>query len=96
MFYKTKSINIFFSLGTIINGNVNIACYDLKGFLPQCLWSMSQNYYNTFSLLNILVEEDDNITEENNRKEIIESERSVSIVTQDTTYDYNDACWDYI
>ena len=33
---------------------------------------------------------------EDNRREIIEFEISVSIGTQDTTYDYNDEFWNYI
>ena len=38
----------------------------------------------------------DIITDENNRREGIESERSISIGTQYTTYDYNDEFWDSI
>ena len=43
---KNKSINTIVSLRTIINGNGNILCYDLKDILPPCSRSISQNYYN--------------------------------------------------
>ena len=39
------------------------------------------------------MEEHDNIMDENNRRESIEFEISVSVVTQDNTYDYNDEFW---
>ena len=42
------------------------------------------------------MKEHDNIMYEKNNIESIESERSVLIGTQDTTYDYNDECWDSI
>ena len=42
------------------------------------------------------MKEHDNITDENNLRERIESDISVSIGTQDTTYDYNDEFWDLI
>ena len=42
------------------------------------------------------MKEHDNITDGNNRREIIEFEISVSIGTQDSTYDYNDEFWDPI
>ena len=41
------------------------------------------------------MEEYDNTMDEKNRREIIEFERYVSIVTQYITYDYNDKFWDY-
>ena len=44
---RTKSINTIFSLSTIINGNVNVICYDSKDVFPLCLRSISHNYYNT-------------------------------------------------
>ena len=34
--------------------------------------------------------------DENNQRESIESERKVSIGTQDTTYDYDDEFWDSV
>ena len=40
--------------------------------------------------------EHDSIMDEENQSEIIEFERSVSIETQGTTYDYNDEFWNYI
>ena len=42
------------------------------------------------------MEEHNNIMDENSRREKIEFYRSVSIGTQDTTYDYNDEFWDLI
>ena len=50
---KTKSINTIVSLRKIINGNVNVICYDWKDVVPQCLRSISQNDYNTLSPLHI-------------------------------------------
>ena len=38
---KTKSINTIVSLRTIINGNINVICYDSNNFVPQCLRSIS-------------------------------------------------------
>ena len=34
---KTKSINTFFCLRTIINGNVNVIYHDSNDFIPHCL-----------------------------------------------------------
>ena len=59
---RTKSINIIFSLRKIINGNVNIICYDYKDVVTQCLRYISQNDYNNFSPLHIPVKEHYNIT----------------------------------
>ena len=42
------------------------------------------------------MKEYDNIMDENNQIESIEFDISVSIGTQDTTYDYNDEFWDSI
>ena len=54
MFYKKiKSINTMFSLSKITNRNVNVICYYLKDFLPPCLQSISQNYYNTLLPLHL-------------------------------------------
>ena len=39
------------------------------------------------------MKEHDNIMDEDNLRESTEFERSVSIGTQDTTYDYNDEFW---
>ena len=49
-----------------------------------------------FSPLQILIKEHDIRMDEKNWRECIESEISVSIGTQDTTYDYNDEFWDSI
>ena len=38
----------------------------------------------------------DIIMDKNSRMEVIESDRSISIGTQDTTYDYSDEFWDSI
>ena len=72
---------------TIFNGIVNIIFYDAKDVLPLCLNSISQNDYNTFSSLHIPTKEHDNIVDENNQRESIESSRSFLIRTQDITYD---------
>ena len=76
-----------------MNGNVNVICYDYKDVIPPCLRSISQNDYNTLSPLHFPMKEHDNIMDENNQIESIESNISVSIGTQDTTYDYNDEFW---
>ena len=39
------------------------------------------------------MEEHDNIIDENNRRESIEFDISVSIGTKECTYDYNDEFW---
>ena len=51
----TESINTIFSLRKIINGNVNVICYDSRDVITPCLRSISNNYYNTLSPLNILM-----------------------------------------
>ena len=89
-------MNIIFSLGTIIIGNVNVICYDSKDVVPLCLRSISYNYYITFSPLHIPMKEHDIIMDEKNQIEGIEFDRYFSIRTQDTTYDYNDKFWDSI
>ena len=96
MFYKKKSNNTIFSLRTIINGNVNIICYDLKGVLPPCLQYILHNYCNILSPLHIPMKYHDNILDKNNIREVIEFERPVSKRMQDNTYDYNDEFWDLI
>ena len=58
---KNKPITFFSSIMTIINGNVNVICYDLKDIVLPSLQYMSQNYYNTLSPLNIPMVEHDNI-----------------------------------
>ena len=50
---KNKSINTVVSLSIIINGNVNVICYDSKDVVQMCLRYISQNNYNTLSPLNI-------------------------------------------
>ena len=87
---KIKSIKTIIFLRTIINGNVNVICYDSKDFLPTCLRSILQNDYNTLSPLYLPMKEHYNIMYKKNRIESIEFVRSVSIGMQDTTYDYND------
>ena len=68
---KNKSINTVFSLGKIINGNVNIICYGWNDFFPQCLRSISQSSYNTLSPLHIPMKKHNIIMDENNRREVI-------------------------
>ena len=40
---RTQSINTIFYLRTIINGNINIICYDPKDVVSMCLRSISCN-----------------------------------------------------
>ena len=63
---RTKSINTIIYLMTIVNGNVNVICYDLADVLPPCLRSLSQNDYNTLLTLHIPKKEHDIIMDENN------------------------------
>ena len=70
----TKFINTIVSLRTIINGNVNVMCYDSKDVIPPCLRYISHNGYNTLLPLNITMKEHDNIIDEKNRRESIECE----------------------
>ena len=93
MFYKKKSISTIVSLRITINGNVKIICYYCNDVVPRCLRYISQNDYITFSTLHIPMKEQNNITDEKNRRDSVEFEISVSIRTQDTTYDYNDEFW---
>ena len=93
---RTKSINKTVSLRTIFNGNINIICYDLKDVVQPCLRSISQNDYNTLSTLNIPTKEHDNAIDEKNLIKSIELGISVSIETQDNTYNYNDKYCYYI
>ena len=50
---RTKSISTIFSLGKIINGSVNVICYDSKDVVPPCLRYISKNDCNTLSPLHI-------------------------------------------
>ena len=67
---KNKSNNAIVYLRTIINGNTNVTCYDLKDVVLPSLRSISNNDYNTLPPLYIPIEEHDSIIDENN---IIES-----------------------
>ena len=96
MFYKKSNPLTIFSLRKIINGNVNIICYDSKDVVPLCLRCISQNDYNAFSPLHFPTKEHDIIMDKNNRRKGIEFEISIFIRTQYTTYDYNDEFWDSI
>ena len=91
-FTKNKSNKKIASLRKIINGNINVICYDLKGVVPPCLRSITHNDYSTISPLRVRTEEHDNIMYKNNKIEGIE----FSIGMQYTTCDYNDEFWDYI
>ena len=63
---RTKYNNKIVSLRKITNGNVNAVCYYVKDILPPYLSSTSYNYYNTFSPLQIQMEEYDNIMDKRN------------------------------
>ena len=93
---KTKSISTTFSLRTIINGNINLICYDYNDVLPPCSQSISNNGYNKLSPLHIPMKEHNNIMDGKNQIKSIEFERFVSIGIQDTTYGFNDIFWDSI
>ena len=56
---------------TIINGNVNVICYDLKDIFLPSLRYISQNYYNKLSPLNIPMAEHDNIIYEKTEDEAL-------------------------
>ena len=86
---KIESNNTIVSLTKIINGNVNVICYDSKDAIPSCLRSISQKKISSLSPLNVSLEEHDNIMDVNNRRESIKLERYISIGTQYTTYDCN-------
>ena len=88
LFFKNKSNNTIVSLSKIINVNVNVKFYDYTYVFLSSLRSISQ--YDLFSPLYVPIEQHDNIMDENNRRESIEFEISVSIVTNYFTYDYND------
>ena len=81
---------------TIINGNVNVIFYDSKVVVPSSSRYISQKYLSTLPPLHVAIEEHDNVMDENNRRESIESEKSVLIGMQETTYEYNDEYWDSI
>ena len=85
-FSKNKSNNTILSLMKISNGNVNIICYDLKYVVLYSLKSSSQNYFSTLSPPHVPMEEQYSIMDKNNRQEIIEFEKSTSIVNQEITY----------
>ena len=65
---QKKTNNTSVSLNTIINGNVNVICYDSKDFVLPYLRSISQNDYSALPPLHVPTEEHDNITDENNRR----------------------------
>ena len=59
-----------------------LICYDLKDVVTPFLRSISHNDYNSLSPLQIPMIEHDNMGDENNRREGIEFDRSVSIGMQ--------------
>ena len=69
---KYKSINTFFSLLKIINGNVNVICYDLKDIFPLSLRSISQNYCNKLPPQHIPMAGHDNVMDEKTMRKSIE------------------------
>ena len=74
---------------TIINGNANVIYYDSKDIVPPCLQYILHNDNSTLSPLQIPTKKHYIIMYENNQRETIEFEISVSMGTQGTTYDYN-------
>ena len=90
---QKKTNKIIVSLRTIVNGNVNIICYDSKDVVPPCLSYISHNNYNNLSPLHNSTEENDRLMDKKNQIESIEFERSFSIGTKDYTYYYNDEFW---
>ena len=79
---KNKPINTLLSIITIINGNVNVIYYDSKYVVTYYLISVYHNYFSSLTPLHVPIEENGNIMDENNRRETIEFEKSVSIGTQ--------------
>ena len=79
---RTKSNDTIVSWSKIINGNVNVKCYDPNDVVPYYLRKFLHNDFISFITLNTLMEEHDNIMYENNQRKIIESEISVSIGTK--------------
>ena len=67
-FQKNKSNNTIVSLRTIINGNVNVICYDSNVVVPSYLRCILQKCFSTFSPLYVPTEEHDNIMDENNQR----------------------------
>ena len=63
---KNKSNNIIVSLGTIINGNVNVLCCDSDDVVSSYLRSISKQYFSSLILLHAPMEEHDDIMDENN------------------------------
>ena len=70
--------------------------YDSNDDVPDYLIKVYQNDFILLSSLHVPIEDYDNIMDENNQRENIEFDRSFSMVTQDTNYDYNDEFWDLI
>ena len=66
---------------TIISGNDNIKYYNLTDDVPSCLWYISQKYCSIILPLHVPMEEHDTIIDDKSRREIIEFDRSISIVT---------------
>ena len=63
MFYKKPNPLTQFFFGIIINGNINVICYDSKNVVPICLRYISQNDYNNLSPLHIPMKWQDIITD---------------------------------
>ena len=62
-------------------------CYDLKDVFPSSLRSTPHKYFSSLTPLNVPTEEHNNINDENNQRQSIEFDRSVSVGTQECTYD---------
>ena len=73
---RNKPNNTIVSLRKIINENFNLICYYSKYVVPSSLRPMSQKYFGSLTPLHVSMEEHDNIMDENNQIEGIESDRS--------------------
>ena len=63
----------------IINGNVNMKYNDYNDVVPTSLRAILQNDFISLTPLHVPIEEHDNTFDENNRRESIGFEISVSI-----------------
>ena len=79
---KNKSNNKTLSLREIINDNVNVKIYHYNDVLPFPLNAITQKHFISFTQLHVPMKEHDSIIYKNNRREIINSDISVSIGTQ--------------
>ena len=81
---------------TITNEEVHVKFNDYNDIVPCSLQTVSQNYFNSLSPLDVPIAEHDNIMYKNNSREDIWLEQSLSIGINYFVYDINDEFWDLI